>query len=153
MLQKLLVIDDAPSVHALVRARLADELYEIRCAHNTEMGETAIREFLPDLILLDIDLPGENGFDFCRRLKENPATARIPVIFLTAADDIEQKVTGLELGAVDFVTKPFDPAELRARVRASLRTKTLIDTLARQRVTNFLHEAVVGPRVGNASAR
>ena len=142
MLQKLLVIDDAPSVHALVRARLADELYEIRCAHDTEAGETAIREFQPDLILLDIDLPGENGFDFCRRLKENPATARIPVIFLTAADDIEQMVTGLELGAVDFVTKPFDPAELRARVRASLRTKTLIDSLANQRVRNFLHEAV-----------
>ena len=142
MLQKLLVIDDAPSVHALVRARLADELYEIRCALNAEAGETAIRECRPDLILLDIDLPGENGFDFCRRLKENPATARIPVIFLTAADETEQKVQGLELGAVDFVTKPFDPAELRARVRASLRTKTLIDTLARQRVADFMHEAV-----------
>jgi DNA-binding response OmpR family regulator len=142
MLQRLLVIDDAPAVHALIRARLADELYEIRCAHDSEAAETVIREFAPDLILLDIDLPGENGFDFCRRLKENPITARIPVIFLTAADDIEQKVTGLELGAVDFVTKPFDPAELRARVRASLRTKSLIDTLAQQRVKSFLTEAV-----------
>src|SRR4029434_3942056 len=109
-------------------------------AHDAEAGETAIRESIPDLILLDIDLPGENGFDFCRRLKENPATARIPVIFLTAADETEQKVQGLELGAVDFVNKPFDPAELKARVRASLRTKSLIDTLARQRVANFLHE-------------
>jgi two-component system cell cycle response regulator len=146
MLQKLLIIDDATAVHDLVRARLKDELYEIRSAYNTESGETVIRSFAPDLILLDIDLPGEDGFTFCKRLKQNPATARIPVIFLTATDEIESKVQGLELGAVDFVTKPFDPAELRARVRASLRTKALIDELAHTRVSVFMREALASQK-------
>jgi DNA-binding response OmpR family regulator len=146
MLQRILVIDDAASVHGLIRARLAEEPYDIRCANNAEAGETMVREFSPDLILLDIDMPGENGLEFCKRLKDNPATARIPVIFLTASDATEQKVAGLELGAVDYVTKPFEPAELKARVRASLRTKRLIDTLARKRVSDFLREAVAEAR-------
>ena len=152
MLHKLLIIDDAAPVHGLIRARLADEPYEIRSAYGAEEGETVIREFAPDLILLDIDMPGENGLEFCRRLKENPATARIPVIFLTAADSLEQKVAGLELGAVDYVTKPFEPAELRARVRASLRTKRLIDTLSKKRVSDFLREAVAEARAAKPLA-
>ena len=142
MLHRVLIIDDAASVHALIRARLSDEPYDIRSAHETETGETMVREFRPDLILLDIDLPGEDGFAFCRRLKDDPCTARIPVIFLTASDTTEQKVAGLELGAVDYVTKPFEPEELKARVRASLRTKRLIDSLSRKRVAEFLREAV-----------
>jgi DNA-binding response OmpR family regulator len=146
MLQKLLIIDDAASVHALIRARLTDEPYDILSAYNAEEGETVIREFSPDLILLDIDLPGEDGFAFCRRLKEDPCTARIPVIFLTASDATEQKVAGLELGAVDYMTKPFEPAELRARVRTSMRTKRLIDSLSRKRVADFLREAVAEAR-------
>ena len=146
MLQRVLIIDDAASVHALIRARLTDEPYAIHSAYNTEQGETMLRDFGADLILLDIDLPGEDGLEFCRRLKENPATARVPVMFLTAADATEQKVQGLELGAVDYMTKPFEPAELRARVRASLRTKRLIDALARKRVSDFLHEAVAEAR-------
>jgi DNA-binding response OmpR family regulator len=142
MLHKLLIIDDAAAVHALIRARLADEPYDIRYAFNAEDGETLINSVHPDLILLDIDLPGEDGFAFCQRLKEDPMTARIPVIFLTASNETETKVAGLDLGAVDFVTKPFDPAELRARVRASLRTKSLIDALARSRVSTFMREAI-----------
>ena len=142
MLHTILVIDDAASVHALVRARLSDEPYDLRFAFGAEAGETMIRERAPDLILLDIDMPGENGLEFCQRLKANPATARIPVIFLTAADATEQKVAALDLGAVDYVTKPFEPAELKARVRASLRTKRLIDTLSRRRVSDFLRDAV-----------
>jgi DNA-binding response OmpR family regulator len=146
MLHRILVIDDAASVHGLVRARLADEPYDVRCANNAETGETLVREFAPDLILLDIDMPGENGLEFCKRLKANPVTARIPVIFLTADDTTEQKVAGFELGAVDYVTKPFEPAELKARVKASLRTKRLIDTLARKRVSDFMREAVAEAR-------
>jgi DNA-binding response OmpR family regulator len=150
MLHKILIIDDAASVHGLIRARLSDEPYEFRSAYGAEAGETIIREFVPDLILLDIDMPGENGLEFCRRLKENPATARIPVIFLTAADALEQKIEGLELGAVDYVTKPFEPAELKARVRASLRTKRLIDSLSRKRVSDFMREAVAEARAAAA---
>jgi two-component system cell cycle response regulator len=142
MIHKILIIDDAAPVHGLIRARLCDEPYDIRSAYETETGEILVKQFTPDLILLDIDLPGEDGLTFCRRLKENPATARIPVIFITASDTTEQKVQGLEVGAVDYVTKPFEPAELRARVRASLRTKRLIDNLSRKRVSDFLREAM-----------
>src|SRR2546430_17260486 len=72
MLHKVLIIDDAASVHALIRARLSDEPYDIRSAHETETGETMVREFRPDLILLDIDLPGRDCFAFCRGVKEDP---------------------------------------------------------------------------------
>jgi DNA-binding response OmpR family regulator len=141
MLHKLLIIDDDAPVHALIRARLVNEPYDILSAYETETGETMLRQFAPDLILLDVDLPGEDGFTFCRRLKEDPGTARLPIIFLTASDTTEQMVAGLELGAVDYMTKPFDPAELQARVRASLRTKRLIDSLSRVRVADFLRGA------------
>jgi diguanylate cyclase (GGDEF)-like protein len=86
----------------------------------------------PDLILLYIGLPGIDGFEVCRLLKEHPVTRHVPVIFLTGTSDIEAKVRGLDLGAVDFITKPFDQVELRARVRAALRTKRLQDMLEQQ---------------------
>src|SRR5205814_188986 len=80
-----------------------------------------------DLVLLDVDMPDMDGFEVCRRLKGQPATMNIPVVFLTGAGSTDEKIRGLELGAVDYVTKPFEPAELRARVRAALRTKYLLD--------------------------
>ncbi len=86
----------------------------------------------PDLILLDIGLPKVDGFEVCRQLKEHRATRNIPIIFLTGETDTESKVRGLDLGAVDYVTKPFDEIELRARVRAALRTKRLQDMLEQQ---------------------
>ena len=79
-----------------------------------------------------MDLPGVDGFEICRRLKADPATAEIPIVFLTGAASTEEKLRGLELGAADYVIKPFDPAELRARVRSSLHTKHLIDLLAQK---------------------
>jgi diguanylate cyclase (GGDEF)-like protein len=84
------------------------------------------------VILLDIGLPNVDGFEVCRRLKEHPSTRNIPIIFLTGTADTESKVRGLDLGAVDYVTKPFDQVELRARVRAALRTKRLQDILEQQ---------------------
>src|SRR4051812_31479515 len=92
----------------------------------------------PDLILLDVDMPDCDGFEACRRLKADAATAGIPVIFLTGVCDPEQKVQGFELGAVDYVTKPFEPSELRARVRAALRTKYLMDLLAKRAMIDGL---------------
>ena len=84
------------------------------------------------MILLDIGLPKVDGFEVCRQLKEHRATRNIPIIFLTGEADRESKVRGLDLGAVDYVTKPFDEIELRARVRAALRTKRLQDMLEQQ---------------------
>jgi diguanylate cyclase (GGDEF)-like protein len=86
----------------------------------------------PDLILLDVDMPDPNGFEVCRRLKLNEVLANTPIVFLTGAGTTEEKIRGLELGALDYITKPFDPAELRARVRAALRLKFMMDLLARK---------------------
>jgi len=132
MPQKLLIIDDSKAVHALVKARLACEPVDILSAHSGEVGAAMARDAAPDTILLDVEMPFPVGFEVCRRLQADPATSSIPIIFLTGASTTEEKVRGLELGAVDYITKPFDPAELRARVRASLRTKYLLDLLAKK---------------------
>jgi len=129
---RVLVIDDSESIHKLVVARLRPEGLEVLGEVDGERGiERAIAD-QPDLILLDIGLPNVDGFEVCRRLKEHPATRSIPVIFLTGTADTESKVRGLDLGAVDYVTKPFDQVELRARVRAALRAKRLQDILEQQ---------------------
>jgi diguanylate cyclase (GGDEF)-like protein len=126
---KILIIDDSADALAVAKARLAHEGHEILCAGGGQEGlETAGREN-PDLILLDVDMTEMNGFEVCRRLKEDAATCSIPVIFLSGSGGTDDKVKGLDLGAVDFVTKPFDAYELRARVRAALRTKHLQDLL------------------------
>lgn len=122
MPQSVLVIDDSEDIHRLLRARLKDEDVEIFDAADGPSGIEAARRLRPDLILLDVEMPGLGGFDVCRELKNDPATTPIPIIFLTGVSDPAERVKGLELGAVDYVIKPFDFAELRARVRASLRT-------------------------------
>jgi diguanylate cyclase (GGDEF)-like protein/PAS domain S-box-containing protein len=130
--QKLLIIDDSVDVHELVNIWLAGELLEFISCFDGKAGLALASELRPDLILLDVDLPGLNGFEICRRLKAAPSTADIPVVFLTGASSTEEKLRGLELGATDYVTKPFDPAELRARVCAALNTKRLMDLLAQK---------------------
>jgi len=130
--QKLLIIDDSPDIRELVAAWLTGEPVEIFTALTGEDGLASAANVRPDLVLLDVDLPGLDGFEVCRRLKSEPVTADIPVVFLTGASSTEEKLRGLELGAVDYITKPFDPAELRARVRSSLNTKRLMDLLAQK---------------------
>src|SRR5687768_9245573 len=129
MRQRVLIIDDSEPMHALIRARLKSEAVDLLHAHSGLEGLDAAKLHAPDLILLDVDMPEPDGFEVCRRLKADPATQEMPVIFLTGASSAEQKLKGLELGAIDYITKPFDPAELRARVRASLRTRHLMDEL------------------------
>src|SRR4029078_9741647 len=101
-------------------------------------GLIAAREHRPDLILLDIDMPGRDGFEICADLKSDSLTKSIPVIFLSAEASTSEKIRGLELGAADYVTKPFDAAELLARVRASLRTRRLVDSLSRKALIDGL---------------
>lgn len=138
MAQKVLLIDDCPSIHGLVRARLREEAVELHSAFDGESGIAQAATLSPDLVLLDVEMPSTNGFEVCRRLKDDPRTMHVPVIFLTGAASTEEKIRGLELGATDYVTKPFDPAELRARVRASLRTKYLMDLLSRKAMIDGL---------------
>ena len=138
MTQRVLIIDDTKNIHALVKARLAGEPVELHSAYSSADGLSQAGTILPDLILLDVDMPDTDGFEVCRRLKALPATMNIPVVFLTGAGSTEEKIRGLELGAVDYVTKPFEPAELRARVRAALRTKYLLDLLNKKAMIDGL---------------
>jgi two-component system, cell cycle response regulator len=126
---KILIVDDSPDALAVAQARLANENVEIVCAEGGVAGFEAARQQKPDLILLDIDMPDMSGFEVCRALKADVDLCMIPVLFLSGSRGIEDRVKGLDLGAVDYVTKPFDSFELRARVRAALRTKRLQDLL------------------------
>jgi diguanylate cyclase (GGDEF)-like protein len=127
---KVLVVDDSPVTLALAQARLRDENLDVLCANGGVEGLAKARKERPDLILLDLKMPDLSGYDVCEQLKSDPNLDSIPVIFLTAADSIEDKVKGLDMGAVDYVAKPFDPVELCARVRAALRVKRLQDLLS-----------------------
>ncbi len=126
----VLVIYDSQVIHDLLEVRLRPEGVTLLHAFDADAGVHMAVERQPDLVLLDVAMPGVSGFDVCRRLKEDSRTTALPVVFLSAVDDIEAKVRGFDLGAVDFVTKPFHPSELRARVRAVLRTKRYQDLLA-----------------------
>jgi len=128
-MMKVLIIDDSPDALAVAKVRLAKENLQIVCADCGRAGIEAARREKPDLILLDVDMPDISGFEVCRILKADPELCMIPILFLSAATEPEDKVHGLDLGAVDYVGKPFDAFELRARVRAALRTKHLQDLL------------------------
>jgi two-component system cell cycle response regulator len=127
---KVLIVDDSPEALALARKRLEPEGVELQCADSGKAGLAAAASGGPDLILLDVDMPDLSGFDVCRALKADPDLCMVPVIFLSGSGNAGDKIRGLDLGAVDYVTKPFDAFELRARVRAALRTKHLQDLLA-----------------------
>jgi two-component system, OmpR family, alkaline phosphatase synthesis response regulator PhoP len=118
---KVLVIEDEEDILELIRYNLAQEGYQITLADTGEKGFKAAKAKLPDLVILDLMLPGMDGLEVCKLLKADPKTKHLPVIMLTAKSEESDVVTGLELGADDYITKPFSPKVLIARVRASLR--------------------------------
>jgi two-component system, OmpR family, alkaline phosphatase synthesis response regulator PhoP len=118
---RILVIDDEKDLIELIRYNLELEGFEVKAAGDGEMGLSAAAQSLPDLILLDLMLPGIDGLEVCRALRSDVRTSRIPVIMLTARGGEPDRIVGLEMGADDYVTKPFSPRELTARVRALLR--------------------------------
>jgi diguanylate cyclase (GGDEF)-like protein len=133
----ILIVDDEVANIEVLNAALEDE-FEICFATS---GEEAIRitlEVLPDLILLDILMPGLDGYEVCRRLKEDPLIADVPIIFTTGLGDQEAEVRGLSLGAIDYVTKPISPVIVRARVRNHIELKRMRDRLAELAVTDAL---------------
>ncbi|MEW5721612.1 MAG: response regulator [Thermodesulfobacteriota bacterium] len=119
----ILIVDDDPVVHKLLSAMLVGAGYIIIQGYRGQEGLGLAAEKKPDLILLDLMMPEMNGFEVIEKLKANPDTVEIPVIFLSARVDSAEKVRGLELGAADFVNKPFDRAELMARIRTQLKLK------------------------------
>ena len=124
----LLVVDDTPDNLALMSALLKDR-YRVKVANNGERALRIAAETPPDLILLDIMMPGIDGYEVCRQLKASGATSEVPVIFLTAKAEIEDETHGLELGAVDYITKPISPPILLARVHTHLQLKGAADFL------------------------
>jgi diguanylate cyclase (GGDEF)-like protein len=125
----VLVIDDSEAVHVRLAEQLATEDLVLHHALDPIEGLAKAMRLRPDLILLDVEMPHVNGFQVCKRIKGDPVTAPTTVLFLTAATSVQDKVRAFELGAADFVNKPFDEAELRARVRAALKLKRYHDLL------------------------
>ena len=124
----ILIVEDDPDIVEMLEYNLQEEGYDTIAALNGEDGVALATAKQPDLLILDIMLPRLDGFEVCRMLKSRPATARIPIIILSAKSQETDKVVGLELGADDFVTKPFSPRELIARTRAILRRGISSDT-------------------------
>lgn len=116
----ILAVDDTPASLKLLTDILTDAGYAVRSAINGELALHAAAAHRPELVLLDIRMPGMDGFEVCRRLKAEPATRGVPVIFVSAMSETVEKVQGFELGAVDFVSKPYQREELLARVRTHL---------------------------------
>ncbi|MEO0535851.1 MAG: response regulator [Cyanobacteria bacterium P01_A01_bin.123] len=125
----ILVVDDTPANLEVISEALTDAGYEVATALSGDRALKQIQHRAPDLILLDIQMPGIDGFETCRQLKENAKTADIPIIFMTALSDAESKVKAFNIGAVDYVTKPFQEKEVLARVNTHLKLHQLNQTL------------------------
>lgn len=119
----ILVVEDEPAIQELISYNLAQAGHDLLKADSAEQALRLVQAALPDLILLDWMLPGISGVEFARRLRSDRRTRQIPIIMLTARSDEQDKLTGLDTGADDYVTKPFSPRELNARVKAVLRRR------------------------------
>ncbi|NER02595.1 MAG: hybrid sensor histidine kinase/response regulator [Okeania sp. SIO3C4] len=128
----ILIVDDNPTNLSVLSKSLKAAGYKVHMAVDGEDALAQVQRHHPDLILLDIEMPKMDGFQTCIRLQANPETKGIPVLFMTAIADTESKVKGLSLGAVDYITKPFEEAEVLARVKVHWRLKQLTDSLEQQ---------------------
>jgi len=126
---RVMVVDDNPDNMMLMRDLLSSRGYEVIAAPHAEEAERHMRFDQPDLILLDVVMPGKSGYELCREIKEDPQTRLIPVVLITGLTDREDKVRGIEAGADDFLNKPIFPEELFARVKSLLKLKEFTDEL------------------------
>ena len=153
----ILVVEDEPAIRELLRVNLVDAGYEVQEAEDAETAQDTLHRRLPDLLLLDWMLPGQSGLAFARRLRGDTRTRDLPIIMLTARSDESDKVAGLEAWVDDYVTKPFSPRELKARIKAVLRRRApeaaqealevgplKLDPVA-HRVTALGREVTLGP--------
>lgn len=127
--QRILVVDDNPDIVVLMQELLSSRGYEAIAVSRAAEAEAEILEHPPDLILLDVVMPGKSGYELCREIKENPATRLIPVVLITGLSDREDKLRGIEAGADDFLNKPIFAEELFARVKSLLKLKEFTDEL------------------------
>jgi class 3 adenylate cyclase len=129
---RILVVDDTPTNVKLLEDLLRFHGYEVEAAFDGESALAALRSRPPDLLLLDVLMPGMDGHEVCRAVRADPSLAMMPVVMVTALEDREERVRGLDAGADDFLSKPLNPPELVARVRSLLRIRRLYDTVQRQ---------------------
>ena len=135
MTARVLVVDDIPANVKLLEAKLGAEYFDVVTAGSGPEALRKVEEEKPDIVLLDVMMPGMDGFEVCQRIKQNPATAHLPVIMVTALDQVSDRVQGLEAGADDFLTKPVNDVALFARVRSLVRLKTMVDELRLRQAT------------------
>ena len=153
--QRILVVDDDKDIVRLMRAYLEQAGYEVLAAYNGETALFTIRHERPDLVLLDLMLPERDGLEIIRLLRSDPFLAQTPVIMVTARVSDTDKIVGLEMGADDYITKPYNPREVLARVRACLRVRTSLGEGAQSKVLRTggieldtgLHRVTVDGRV------
>ena len=134
MATKILVVDDEMNICEIIRTYFEKEGYEVKTANDGIEGVSYFKMYDPDLVLLDVMMPKKDGWQVCREIRE---ISQKPIIMITAKDDVFDKVLGLELGADDFVVKPFDMKELSARIKAVLRRSATRDTAGDDEVIKF----------------
>jgi len=150
---KLLVVDDTPHNVKLLADILGAKGYRVDTAASGEEALAKVAGAAPDLVLLDVMMPGLSGYDVCRRLRADPATALLPIVLVTSLDPHEERVKGLDAGADDFLQKPIHQPELMARVRSLLRIKALQDEVRRQAAELAAWNATLEARVRAAAAQ
>jgi phosphate regulon transcriptional regulator PhoB len=151
MPSRVLIVEDEPDIRELVVHHLKREGYQVSAAAGGEEALRQVRAAPPDLVLLDLMMPAMDGLEVCRRLRQDPATAALPIVMLTAKGDEVDRVLGLEIGADDYIVKPFSPKELVARVKAVLRRSrpapgTVPITLGTLTIDPGTHAVSVGGR-------
>lgn len=139
----ILVIEDEEDILELVKYNLSREGYQVRGTTSGEEGYKAARLDMPDIVVLDLMLPGMDGLEICKLIKGDSKTQHIPIVMLTAKSEESDIITGLELGADDYITKPFSPKVLVARVRALLRRKPTKDITRQETIK--IHDLVINP--------
>jgi two-component system cell cycle response regulator len=151
MSARILVVDDIEANVKLLEAKLAAEYYDVLTAHDGPTALAVAAAESPDIILLDVMMPGMDGFAVCRRLKDDPATRHIPVVLVTALDGRSDRIEGLEAGADDFLTKPIDDVMLFARVRSLTRLKQVMDELRAREASGRRIGVIAAPMIQMSS--
>ena len=128
--QNILIVDDAPANLRLLVGLLAEQRYQVRPVNNGKQAISGAKAIIPDLVLLDIDMPEMDGYEVCRQLKADVLTCEIPIIFISALNNTGDKIRAFEMGGVDYITKPFQADEVLARVKTHLTISRLQKQLA-----------------------
>ena len=118
--KNILVVDDEPNIVHLVKLSLNEDKYDVQEAYSVRDAMNFVKKKIPDVVVLDLMMPGVNGYEFCQSLKENPRTRNVPVVILSAKGQMEDKLHAINVGADDYLTKPFDPMELVRRIKLNM---------------------------------